>query len=88
MGGTVRPSAFGGLEVDDEFELSWLHDRQVGRLRALEDAIDVAGRASELVEKISAIGDQTAAGDEEAGGVDRGQFVPGRKRDDQIALKP
>ena len=27
----------GGLQVEDEFELSGLHDRQVGGLRALED---------------------------------------------------
>ena len=28
---------FGGLEVDDELELGRLHDRQVGRLGAVED---------------------------------------------------
>jgi hypothetical protein len=34
---------------------------KVGRLVALEDAIDVAGRAPELVDKIGGIGDQAAA---------------------------
>jgi hypothetical protein len=33
------------LEVDHELELGGLQDRQVGRLLALEDAIDVAGSA-------------------------------------------
>jgi hypothetical protein len=28
---------FGGLEIDDELKFGWLHDRQVGRLFALED---------------------------------------------------
>ena len=36
---------------------------------------------------IGPIGDQAAAGDEEAFEVDRGQLVPGCKRDDQIAMK-
>ena len=40
--------------------------RQVGWLLALEDAIDVAGGAPVLVEKIGPIGNQAAAVDEEA----------------------
>ena len=31
----------GGLGVDDQFELGRLHDRQVRRLCALEDAADI-----------------------------------------------
>jgi hypothetical protein len=53
----------GGLKVDHEFESGGSHHRQVGRLLALEDAIDIAGRSSVLVDKISAIGEQAAAGD-------------------------
>ena len=41
VGGTSRPSSLGGLEVDDQLELGWLQDRQVGGLRALEDAAGV-----------------------------------------------
>jgi hypothetical protein len=40
--------------------------RKVGRLLAFEDAVDVAGRALVLVELISPIGDQAAAGNDEA----------------------
>ena len=76
----------GGLEVDDQLELGRLLNRQIARLDAFEDAIDVARRASELVGKISPIGDQAASGDELAGGVDRRQFVPGRRRNDQFAM--
>jgi hypothetical protein len=36
----------------------WRLHGQVGRLLAPEDAIDVAGRAAELVEVIEAVGDQ------------------------------
>ena len=60
--------------------------RQVGRLLALEDAVDVAGGAAVLVDPIRPIGDQAAGGDEGAVGVDGGQLVPGRQRDDQIAM--
>ena len=38
VGGTVEAERPGGLEVDDQLELGRLHDRQVRRLRALEDA--------------------------------------------------
>ena len=77
----------GGLEVDHQLVLGRRLHRQIGRLLALEDAVDVAGRAPVLVDVIRPIGDQAAGGDEEAFGVDRGQLVPGRQRDDQIAMK-
>jgi hypothetical protein len=38
-----------GLEVDDQLELRRLLDGQVGRLGALEDLVDVSGRAAEQV---------------------------------------
>jgi hypothetical protein len=61
---------------------------QVSRLLTLENAIDVTSRAPVLVVKIRPIGDQAAAGDEEALEVDRGQLVPGRQCDDEIANEP
>ena len=76
----------GGLEIDHQLVLGRRLHRQVGRLLALEDAIDVAGRAPVLVDVIRPVGDQAAGGDEEALKVDRRQLVPGRKRDDQIAM--
>ena len=62
----------GGLEVERQFVLGWRLHRQVGRLLALEDAVDVAGRAPELVENIRPIGDQAAGGDVIWSIVDRG----------------
>ena len=84
VGGTSRPSALAVLRLMHQLVLGRRLHRQVGRLLALEDAIDVAGRAAVLVDRIRPVGDQAAGGDEEAKGVDRGQFVPGRQRDDQI----
>ena len=76
-GRNFEAERFCGLEVDHQLVLGRSLHRQVGRLLALEDAIDVASGASVLVEQIRPIADQAAAGDEKAGGVDRGQFVPG-----------
>ena len=58
----------GGLEIDHQLVLGRRLHRQVGRLLALEDAVDVAGRAPVLVDQIRPIGDQAAAGDEVAVG--------------------
>ena len=82
----VEAERLGGLEIDHQLVLGRRLHRQVGRLLALEDAIDIAGRAPVLVDQIRPVGDQATGGDEEAAGVDRGQFVPGRQRDDQIAM--
>ena len=82
----VEAERLGGLEVDHRLVLGRRLHRQVGRLLALEDAVDVAGRAPVLVDLIRPIGDQAAGGDEGAFEVDRGQLVPGRQRDDQIAM--
>ena len=62
----------GGLEVDHKLVLVRRLHRKVGRFLALEDAVDIAGRAPVLVDKVSPIGDQPAAGDVEAARVDRG----------------
>jgi len=60
--------------------------RKVGRFLAFEDAIDVAGRATVLIDQIRPVRDQTATGDVKAIGIDRGQSMPGRKLDNQIAM--
>ena len=60
------------LRLDDKLVLGRRLHRQVRGLLTLEDAVDIAGRAPELVDKISRIGYQSAAGDVVAGGIDRG----------------
>jgi hypothetical protein len=67
IGGTSRPECLGGLEVDYQLVLGRCLHRQVGRLLALENAIDISCRAAELIDIIGAIGHQTAAGDVKAG---------------------
>ena len=57
----VEAERLGGLEVDDQLELGRLLHRQVGRLLALEDAIDIAGCALVEIDIVDAIGCQSAA---------------------------
>ena len=86
VGGTVRPSAFAVLRLMTSSILGRRLHRQIGGLLALEDAVDVAGRVSVLIDIIGSIGDQATGGDEVAFVVDRRQPVLGRKLDDQIAM--
>src|SRR4029077_17695089 len=59
---------------------------QVGRFFALEDAIDIAGGPSELIELIGPIGHQAAGSNEGAFEVDSGQPVLRGKLDDQVEM--
>src|SRR6516165_11228674 len=58
-----EPERFGGLEVDHQLILGRCLHRKVRGFLALENAVDVASRAPELVDKIRSIGQQAAAGD-------------------------
>jgi hypothetical protein len=69
----VEPERPGGLEVDDEFVLGRRLHRQVGRLLAPKDAIDVTCREPGLLDLINAVGYEPAGGYEETKGINRGQ---------------
>jgi hypothetical protein len=47
----VEAESLGGLEIDHQFEFGRQLDRQIGRYLAFEDAINVTGRATVLVER-------------------------------------
>ena len=78
----------GGLLLQGfaQFAEEPLH-RQVSRLLALEDAIDVACCASELIALIRTIGHQATAGDIVAERINRGQPQLCRQLDDQVAMR-
>src|SRR5262249_16037340 len=82
----VEAERLRGLEIDDELVLGRRLHRQVSRFLPAQDAIDVASRAAVLVEVVEAVGDQAAAHDVDAVGVDRRQTVPRRKCDDQLPM--
>ena len=58
----VEAERLGGLEVDNQLVLGRCLHRQIGRFLALEDAIDIVGRLSVMVDEIRSIGDQAAGG--------------------------
>jgi hypothetical protein len=41
----LEPERLGGFEIDDQLVFGWVLHRQISRLLALEDTINVAGRA-------------------------------------------
>ena len=61
-----EPERPGGFEIDHEFVLGRRLGREVGGLLALEDAIDVTGRAPVLIGPVLAIGNEAAGFDEVA----------------------
>src|SRR4051812_16556321 len=60
----------GGLEVDNQLVLARRLDWQVGRLLALEDAVDVTGRAAVLIDEIGPVADEAAISHEISIGID------------------
>ena len=78
----VEAESLSGLKIDGQFVLSRRLHRHIGRLFTLEDAINVTGRASELIGEIHPVGDQTASGGPKPVIVYRGQSVPSRQRYD------
>src|SRR5262245_25534263 len=53
----VEPKRLRGFEVDHQVELGRRLHWQVGRLLALEDAIDIAGSGPVAIQRIRAVGD-------------------------------
>src|SRR5512133_3267658 len=80
--GNFEAERFGSLKIDDELVLGRrLHGKIGGRL-ALENTVDVAGCAPELIGEIGPIGDQAAGDNEVACVVDRGHPTAGCQLDD------
>jgi hypothetical protein len=77
-----------GLEIDHQFVLCRRLHRQLGRLLALEDAVDVAGGVPVLVKQIGPIRNQAAAIDHGSPEVNCGQSMPCRERRNQLAMPP
>ena len=63
----------GGRQVDDEIELGRLLDREVGRLGAAQNPVDIAACAPEQIGVVRAIGHETARREVVSERVNRGQ---------------
>jgi hypothetical protein len=71
----IETKRLGGLEVDDQLELGWRLNRQLGRLFAFENAIDIRRRLPIDVDLVNPIGQQPSGVDESAERIDRRQAM-------------
>jgi hypothetical protein len=76
----------GGLEVDDEFELTHLHDRQIGRFRSPKNASDVNSDLTITFGNIVTITDQAAGRGEVAPTVNSRQSIGCGKHGDRFSV--
>jgi len=75
----VDTERVGRVEVDREFELSRLHDWEVGRLGAPEDAPGVDANLAQGIVNVGAVAHQSADFDKAVPGICRWEQVPRRK---------
>src|SRR5262249_5387593 len=76
-----------GREVDNQFIFGRRLNRHVGRLLALQNAIDIAGCTSVLVNRTRTIRHKAAIGGVVTIGIDRRQSKPRRKWNDYVAVE-
>ena len=76
----------GGSEIEDQVELGWLQDRQIGGLFALKDLADVAAGLAIRIRKVGSIARQSAGCGVLAQIVDRGNCMARFQRGKLIAL--
>src|SRR5215475_11961129 len=76
----------GGLEVDDQLQPCGLLDREIGRVGALEDPIDIGGDPPEQGGRVAAIRHQATLFHVLPPLVDRGQSMLRSQRDNQLSV--
>src|SRR5215467_12471732 len=82
-GQAERPS---GLKVDDRFVLSRCLHWKVGGLNTTQDAVDIGRSLPKLIDAVDAVAQETTGRDEETVRIDCRQAMPGRERDEKIAV--
>src|SRR5262249_2330856 len=84
--GNFEVERLGGLEVDDQLELGWLLDRQLGRFRATENLADIGASLTIGIREARSVARQAAGCDVLAGIVDRWQRMARGQCDEVSAL--
>ena len=74
----LEAERFGSLEIDDQLVLGRCLHRQVGRLFAFENTINISGGSPLWLDQFRPIGNEAASLYKVAERVDGGQIVPGR----------
>src|SRR5262249_60388769 len=73
-------------EIDDEFEVGWLHHGEVGRLLAFENSADISAHLVIAAVQVGAIAHQAARLGKFPPRIYRGHAVTRSERDQQLAL--
>jgi hypothetical protein len=84
--GHLKTKRLGGLEVQDHLELGRKLHREIARLRAAQNAIDIGGRATKVIYLVNSVGEQAAVSGKVRHGIDRRYVVSGRRRYDRRAM--
>ena len=81
----AKAEYLGGVEVDDELELARLHNRQVGRLLALENPADIDAGLPMRVRNVRSVAHQTTGFGKLSQGIKRRHPMVGGQRDEVYA---
>src|SRR5271165_2772991 len=85
-GRKIKAKGFCRLQVNHQIIFGRSLDRKIGRLLALENAIDITGRAPKLVDAIGPVENQPAAVDIVPVTIHGRKSVPGCQLDDKVAM--
>src|SRR5215470_5890299 len=78
----VEAKRLGGLEIDRQLKLGRGLDGKLARLRALEDSVDITGRAPIIIELVNSVGQQAAEFSEDSARIDSREAVASCQRYD------
>src|SRR5262245_26301983 len=82
----VEAERFGGLAVDNQFELGWGLHRQLTRLGTFENAIDIARRTIKQIVDIDSVRNQALPFHHETIWIDGRDTVARCESDDQLVM--
>src|ERR1700755_1459710 len=78
--------SLGSLEIDNQLEFSWLLDRQIGSLHAIDDLVHQSCGAAIKIGIIHTVGKQSASIDEFARNINRRQPMLPSKIDYELLI--
>ena len=84
--GYGKAERLGGFEVHGHLEFCRKLHREIARLRAPQDAIDIGGCTTNVVYQVGSVGEQTAVSGKGRYVIDRRYVVPGSRRYDRRAM--
>src|SRR5215475_1891904 len=85
--GYRKAKRLGGLDVHDHLVFHRKLHREIARLRAAQNAIDISGGATPVVYEVDSVGEQAAVSGKGRFAIDRRYVVSGRRQYDRRAMR-